>query len=241
MNPHLRYAQSVPGRPPVSGSGILDGRIFMVVSDAAGLLADAPAWTAADDAALRAWFADLLAWLRESDQGQREAAARNNHATWYTAQVAAYARYTGQDALARDLLAAAGPRLVASHVEPDGRQPHELSRTRPFHYSVFNLEAFVLLAVLGDGLGLDLWGYTTPAGASPRAALEYLLPYATGTEPWPYADLEPPDGRKLAPLLARAAAAYPAGPYADRLEAVFPTATPLQRLYLRLGVWWTRG
>src|SRR5579883_2821647 len=240
MNPHMRYSQTVPGRPGERGTGIIDARQFIAVTDAATLLGGALAWSAADDAALRAWFAAFLAWLQQSPAGQQEARAPNNHGSWYAAQVAAYALFTGQDSVARPTTAERGPALIASQIEPDGRQPRELARTRPFHYSAFNLEALTALALLGARAGVDLWGYETPDGRGIRAALDYLVPFATGAAPWPYPDLDF-DGRALAPLLARAARAYPDAGYAALIPQAFPDATPLQQLYLRLGVWWTRG
>jgi hypothetical protein len=241
MNPHLRYAQSVPGRPPTRGTGILDGRAFLAIADATALLAGSPAWSAADAAGLQAWCGDLLAWLRESDQGQREARAANNHGTWYAVQAAGLALYSGQDALAHDLVAEAGPRLIASQIEPDGRQPHELARTRAFHYSAFNLEALLALATLGEHVGVDLWRSETGDGRGIRGALDYLLPFAAGAAPWPYPDRDAPTADALALLLALATRADPAGPYAGLLAPWRAGASPLQRLYLDLGVWWTRG
>jgi hypothetical protein len=240
MNPHLRYSQTIPGRPGERGTGIVDGRQLIAVTEAAALLAGSPAWSDADRAALRAWFGALLSWLQESAPGQEEARAPNNHATWYAAQVGAYALFAGEDALAWQMVAERGPALIADQIAPDGRQPHELARTRPFHYSVFNLEALAALAGVGSRLNVNLWQYQTADGRGIRVALDYLVPFATGAAPWPFADHDL-DSRELAPLLARASRVYPGADYAARLPAAFPDATPLQRLYLRLSVWWTRG
>ncbi|HEY7062891.1 MAG TPA: alginate lyase family protein [Chloroflexota bacterium] len=250
MNPNMRYSQTVPGRPGERGTGIIDGRQLMAVAEAAVLLgatpwsiedgaqvgSGPPAWSEMDDAALRAWFGALIDWLQKSAAGQAEARAENNHGSWYAAQVAAYALYARQEPLARQMAAERGPALIASQIAPDGRQPRELVRTRPFHYSAFNLEALTALALIGGEVGVDLWRYETPDGRGLRAALDYLVPFATDAAPWPYPDRDF-DGRALAPLLARAARVYPDAGYAALVPQAFPDATPLQQLYLRLGVW----
>jgi len=45
-------------------------------------------------------------------------------------------------------------------------QVPELARTRPLHYSLFNMTAWVLLANLGRSVGTDLWNYRGIGGQS---------------------------------------------------------------------------
>jgi hypothetical protein len=74
---------------------------------------------------------------------------------------------------------------IRRQITPDGRQPRELERTRAWDYSVFNLTAFFHLATLGGRVGVDLWN-AQPDGRSLRAALDWLIPFATGGRPWPH-------------------------------------------------------
>jgi hypothetical protein len=208
MNPNFNYAQFVPGRNEGRGTGIIESRNFLTVVDAVGLLRDSPAWTKADQAGLEEWFRRFLDWLQTSKQGKEEAAATNNHGSWYDVQVVAFALFAGDRKTAKAVLEQVGPRRIARQIEPDGRQPRELKRTKSFGYSVFNLEALFHLAALGERLGVDLWGYRTKDGRSLRKALDWMLPYALGEKEWPYKQLGKLQADGLALLLRRAANAY---------------------------------
>jgi hypothetical protein len=205
MNPHLPYAQGVRGQSEGRSSGIIDTHPIARLIDGVGLLAGAPAWSAADERELLAWFGDYLTWLRESPMGRRESQANNNHGSWYDVQVTALALITGQTALATSVVEEARERRIARQIEADGRQPAELERTRPWQYSLFNLGAMIELAGLADRVGVDLWVYQSPEGRSIRRALEWLLPYAEGRKPWPLPELGGFQGRELYPLLRAAA------------------------------------
>jgi Alginate lyase len=204
MNPHLRYGQGIPGTNDGRGIGIIETRGLPELVDGVGLLGGSPAWTGADRIGLQAWMRDYLTWLVESPHGNEEATNGNNHETWYDVQVTALALYTGQPDLARRTVDGARQR-IARQIEPDGRMPRELERTRAWDYSEFNLRAFFNLATLGDRVGIDLWRYRTEDGRSLRQALDFLVPYASGDRPWPYRQITTFRPGALHWLLRRAA------------------------------------
>ena len=74
--------------------------------------------------------------------------------------------------------ARAGRDRIASQIDADGKQQRELDRTRPLHYSLFNLDAFTMLAEMGRHVGVDLWHYTAPGGGSIEKAILFVAPYA---------------------------------------------------------------
>jgi hypothetical protein len=74
-------------------------------------------------------------------------------------------------------------------IEPDGRQPLELARTKAWGYSSGNLSGLMSLATLGERVGVDLWHYESPDGRSIAKALDYLLPFGLGEQPWPHQQL----------------------------------------------------
>lgn len=218
MNPHLRYAQAIPGRNDGRGAGLIESRHFIKIVDAVGLLGGSRSWADQDQQALRAWFREFSNWMQTSPHGQDEAQAKNNHGSWYAAQLACYALFIGDETLARKTAAAARAR-IAWQVEPDGKQPIELTRTRGLGYSAFNLIALLTLAEAGKQVGVDLYGYQTKDGRSIRRALDYLAPFADPAQPWPHQQINNTDNARadLAYLLRRAALAFRAPRYEQLL------------------------
>ncbi|HJQ31956.1 MAG TPA: alginate lyase family protein [Pyrinomonadaceae bacterium] len=228
MNPNLEYAQYVPGVNTGRGIGLIETRGLTRVVDAVGLLAGSKAWTEKDRRGVEDWFAKFLTWMLESRNGREEAAAKNNHGTIYDVQVVSYALLLGRTELARRVLEEARRKRVAAQVEPDGRQPLELERTRAWGYSVMNLEGLLTLAELGERVGVDLWGYQTADGRGIRRALEYLYPFAAGEAKWPHRQLGEWEPETLFPLMRRAAARYTDERFKALMKKV-PAADPAGR------------
>jgi hypothetical protein len=208
MNPNLTHAQLVKGVNDGRGTGIIESRGLLDVIDAAGLLHGSKAWTDSEDRKLHDWFADFVKWMRDSKNGRAEESATNNHGSWYDVQLAGFLLYLGDDAGAKQVIEAAKKRRIDKQIEPDGTQPLELARTNSFGYSCFNLEALTTLADLGNRVGVDLWNYRTRDGRGIRAALDWLLPYATGESKWTHKQIKPLAASGMVIPLRRAIAAY---------------------------------
>jgi len=208
MNPNLQYAQAIPGVNTGRGIGLIETRGLADVVDSIGLLAGAKAWSREDQHGLEAWYEKFLQWMRESKNGRDEAAAKNNHGTYYDVQVVSFALFLGNKEFARNIIETAKQKRIAIQIEPDGRQPLELVRTKAWGYSNGNLDGLMLLARLGENVGVDLWSYETSDGRSIRRALEYLYPFAIGDQKWTYQQLGGFDGKSLFALMRRGAAHY---------------------------------
>jgi hypothetical protein len=204
MNPNLRFGQYIPGRNDGRGGGILEMRHLARVCDAVALIADSPAWTEADNNAFHQWLAAYFDWLTTSPNGLDEAAAENNHGSWYDVQAAHLALVLGKTDFAKKILAAGLKKRIARQIEPDGSQPLELVRTKSLSYSLFNLEALCNLAILAKHVDLDWWAYTAEDGQSLRTALRYLAAYTDPSKPWIENDLVSASRTELLPLLAEA-------------------------------------
>jgi hypothetical protein len=218
MNPNLNHAQFVPGINEGSHTGIIRGNTIVELIDCTRLIEDSGAWKPEDKTAWLAWLGDFAKWLAESEMGVAESKALNNHGTWYDAQVATFALEGGNEALAREIVSDATDKRIAKQIKPDGKQPLELARTKSWDYSVMNLDAMVRLATLGKRLDVDLWNYNAPSGGSIRAALDYLLPFATGEKEWETKQIEDFNSALLYPAVRRAAVAFPDGPYAEAMK-----------------------
>jgi hypothetical protein len=214
MNPNFEFAQAVPGVNSGRGTGLIETAGLTAVVDAVGLLAGSKAWTDADQRGLEDWFTRFVRWMQESRNGRDEAAARNNHGTYYDLQVASFALFVGNRELATNVLRNAGSNRIARQIEPDGRQPLELARTKSWGYSTMNLRGLMSLATLGESVGVDLWHYETQDGQSLRKALDYLVPFALGEKKWPHPQLGGWSPDAVFPLLHQAALKYPDSKYA---------------------------
>ena len=202
MDPHLEFAQSVPGNPKRRPFGILDGRpIVMNVPDAIKILSNSSHWTNAHNRKMSEWFNDYLVWLTESDLGKQGMELDNNHGSWYKYQVAALALYLGKEPLVKRMVKMAQQSLD-QQLNDQGGQIHELERTRSFFYSCFNLDALTSIATLADRVGINMWQYASSEGKSLNLAIKYLTPVVRG-EDWPHPSKQGVNLSYLVPILAR--------------------------------------
>lgn len=228
MNPHLQYAQAVPGRNEGRYIGMIEADGVVKAVDAAGLLDGSTHWGENDRAALEIWIAVFLDWFMNSEYGREESQMRQNHGTMFDVRVVRMALALGQHDLAREKLKSVKENRIARQIEPDGAQPMELRRTKSFNYSEMNLTGLLELATLGEWVGLDLWTYETADGRSIRRALEFLRPYveevSVGWPPrfWHYKQIVPFQPEILAPAFRMASVGYQEEEY-ETIVSQFPS------------------
>ena len=204
MNPHLEYAQAIPGVNNGRGVGIIESRNLTGIAEAAGLLVNSRSWTAMDTKQLKDWYRQFLDWMLTSKNGNDEHKAKNNHGTWFYVQVVDFALFTGDDKKALEL-ANESKKLLDSQLTKEGTWPLELARTNALGYSTFNTTAWFQLAMLAEKVGVELWQYKTSKGVGLQAALDWLMPYALNEKKWTYQQIEPYEANAFYPLLLQAA------------------------------------
>lgn len=99
MNPHLRYAQMIPGSRTGSSAGLIDFSLYLpTVLDHVTLLSqlDDGAWTSTDRQVMAGWCANLLSWIEEHPFGREEEQRNNNHGVYYDRLVVCLALFLGR-------------------------------------------------------------------------------------------------------------------------------------------------
>jgi len=189
MNPHLEYAQGIPGITTGRGIGIIDFRGVYSLVDAISLLRLSGELNDSDFEGIKQWFSDMFLWLTTSSKGHDEDNTRNNHAVSYDVIVSSIAKFLGNDEYARKKISEIPVRRIEPMIEADGRQPEELVRTKAFGYSVSNLGNFFDAGTIGLKEGINIFTYKNSKGASIRTALDFLISYTGRKEQWPWDEI----------------------------------------------------
>ncbi|MGQ2936444.1 MAG: alginate lyase family protein [Sphingopyxis sp.] len=188
MNPNLNHAQAIIGVNSGRAIGVIDTLQIVEVARAATLFArmDAPGY-AAIRAGVERWFAAYLDWLTTSRFGTTERDEKNNHGTCWLLQAACFSALLGRTDILEDARGRLQTVIIPTQIEPDGRQPLELARTKPYAYALFNLDVLAASAwLLGGG---ELIGWKTPDDRSIGGAIAWMAPFIADKAKWPL----PPD------------------------------------------------
>ena len=79
--------------------------------------------------------------------------------------------------------------LVPNQIAADGSFPQELRRTKPYGYSLFNLDAMSTICQILSTPKENLWTFELPDGRGMRKAVSFMAPYIGDKSKWP----KPPD------------------------------------------------
>jgi len=185
MNPSLQFAQAIHGRFTGRGIGVIDTIHLVEVSRAVEILKDSSSLNTNDLGGVIQWFIDYLQWMTTSKNGIDEREAKNNHGTCWVMQVAAFAELVGN----QELIAYCRNRfktvLVPNQIAVNGSFPEELRRTKPYGYSLFNLDAMTTICELLSTPKDNLWTFTTSDGRGISKAVEYMYPFIKNKKSWP--------------------------------------------------------
>ncbi|MCX6333680.1 MAG: alginate lyase family protein [Bacteroidia bacterium] len=186
MNPSLLYAQAIKGRYTGRGIGIIDTIQLMEVAQAIRVMENAECVDKQLLTAIKSWFSDYLGWLMTHKYSNDEMNAKNNHSTCWVMQVAAFARLTGDQKIMDFCRDRYTEIILQAQMAADGSFPEELRRTKPYGYSLFNLDAMTMVCLILSDSKNDLINYQTADGKSLKKGIEFLFPYIADKSKWTY-------------------------------------------------------
>lgn len=186
MNPHLLYAQAIKGRFTGRGIGIIDMIQMMEVSQALIVLEKSKSAKPAEYVQFRVWFEKYLNWVTHHKYGIDEMNALNNHGTCWTMQVAGFARFTKNDSLLNLCRQRYTTLHLPGQMAQDGSFPKELARTKPYGYSLFNLDAMAMLCQLLSDKQNNMWAFELEDKRSIRQAIAFMDPYVKDKSKWTF-------------------------------------------------------
>jgi hypothetical protein len=189
MYPHLKYAQAIQGRFTGRGTGIIDTLHLVEVALAIPEFESSGALRSAESKGIQDWFRAYLDWMTTHPYGIQERDARNNHATCWVLQVASFARLVGDQEKLDFCRKRFKETLLPGQLAADGSFPEELRRTKPYGYSLFNLEAMAGICQLLKIPQDDLWQFRLDDGRCMRKAMEFMFPFIADKSKWTH----PPD------------------------------------------------
>lgn len=189
MNPHLLYAQAIKGRFTGRGIGIIDTIHLIEVAQSILVLSDAGVFSPQELTEIKQWFREYLQWLTTHQYGKDEMNAKNNHGTCWTMQTAMFAKLVGDEKIMDLCRNRFKEKLLPEQMAADGGFPLELKITKPYNYSLFNLDAMAAICQILSTEKDNLWKFTLPDGRQMKKAVEFMYPYIADKSTWNF----PPD------------------------------------------------
>lgn len=183
MNPNLLYAQAIKGVATGRGIGIIDTIHLIEVVQSLRIMEEKGIINKEDLKALKLWFTDYLTWMSTHRYGVSEMNAKNNHGTCWVMQAAAFALFTDNEEMIRFCTERYKTVLLPGQMATDGSFPLELERTKPYGYSLFNLDAMATICQLLTTGQEDLWNYTVD-GKSIDKGIAWLFPFVKDKGKW---------------------------------------------------------
>lgn len=180
MNPNMNYGQTIYGHfgGKGRGAGMIETYKFVEMLDGVELLKKSTGFTSVDQESLKQWFNKYLDWMMTSEVGNQEYNAKNNHGTAFDIQLTRVALFAGREDIARKYLNNFAERRIFTQIEPDGKQPLELARTKALHYSTFNLNHMLDMCYIAKTMNIDLFQARSADGRSISKALDYVSQFA---------------------------------------------------------------
>ncbi len=186
MNPNLLYAQAIKGVCTGRGIGIIDAAPLIDVAQSIKILENSKLIPKKELAQIKEWFNQYLTWLTTHKYGLDEMNWKNNHATWWHCQAASYASLVGNEEVLQKCRKNYLDVLLTKQMAVNGSFPLELERTKPFGYSLFNMDGFAILAWIITDKSFNGWNASLPDGRGMRKGVEFMMPFIKEKNTWTY-------------------------------------------------------
>jgi hypothetical protein len=186
MNPSLLYAQAIKGKVTGRGVGIIDMIQMMEVAQGVLVMQASKSFDTKSLNAIKKWFADYLNWVTTHPYGIEERDAKNNHGTCWVMQVAVFAKLVNDQQLLNYCADRYKKVLLPSQMDLNGSFPLELKRTKPYGYSLFNLDAMATICHTLSTKNFLIWNHTLADNRSIKKGIEFIFPFVQNKNGWPY-------------------------------------------------------
>ncbi len=187
MNPNMLYAQAIWGRFTGRGVGLIDAYHLVEVAQSAKRLIDNNAIPKEKAEKIKEWFSKFLNWMTTHQYGIDEMNAKNNHGTCWVATASSMAILTGNAPVLEMCSDRFKTILLPTQMADDGSFPLELKRTKPYGYSLFNIDAMCNVAQILSSPGNNLFEFKTEKGQTLKKGMDFIYPFIIDKTKWPFA------------------------------------------------------
>lgn len=186
MNPNMAYAQAIKGRVPGRGVGLIDGIHLVEPARCIMVLHDRGQLDLAVFEQYKLWFKEFLTFMTTHEYGIDERDRKNNHGTCWVLQAATYATLTGDLEILEYCRDRYKHTLLPNQMSPDGGFHMELSRTKPYGYSLFNIDVMAAAVQILSTEQDNLWTFALEGGEGMKRGMEFIVPFIADKSAWPY-------------------------------------------------------
>jgi hypothetical protein len=186
MTPSLLYGQAITRKVSGRGIGIIDMIQMVEVAQSVFVLEKARKINDKDVIKIKNWFTQYLRWVTTHPYGLDEREAKNNHGTCWVMQVAVFAKLVGDTNLIQFCSKRFKEVLLPGQMAPNGSFPLEIKRTKPYGYSLFNLDAMATIAQVLSTPKENLFDFVGAGNVSIRKGIEFMFPFIANKASWPY-------------------------------------------------------
>lgn len=184
MNPNMNYAQAIKGVCPGRGVGLIDAIHLVEPARSISLLHEMDALDETTFTELKKWFSKFLNWMNTHEYGIDERERKNNHGTCWVMQAAEYARLTENQSKLEYCNDRYKTVLLPNQMDTNGSFPMELKRTKPYGYSLFNIDIMAAICQILSNEKENLFEYKLEDGRGMEAALNFIYPFIEDKSKW---------------------------------------------------------